>query len=200
MLREFLWETHDTPGISVFRNEFDFQRGSTFVTRRIDPFAWPFVCLMIRIDVISTSKFVHGNLVASIHCLQIESYATFIARFKFFFCKRIIQETMEKFILKKKTNKWINKVYVKLILRIKIHRISIYRKSLNRRLKNYRDKSILSDSNKNKISLNIFLFTIGILIIRDTSNLPRENIGTHQRFTEEFPLTSGVPSPRRCSF
>lgn len=55
MLREFLWETHGTPGISMLRNELDFQRGSTFVTRRIDPFAWPFVCLMIRIDVISTN-------------------------------------------------------------------------------------------------------------------------------------------------
>lgn len=71
----------------MFRNEFDFQRGSTFVTRRIDPFAWPFVCLMIRIDVISTSKFVHEKLcAASIDYLQIDNYATFII-FKLIFIK-----------------------------------------------------------------------------------------------------------------
>lgn len=87
MLSEFLWETHGTPEISMFRNEFDFQRGSTFVTRRIDPFAWPFVCLMIRIDVISTSKFVHEKLcAASIDYLQIDNYATFII-FKLIFIK-----------------------------------------------------------------------------------------------------------------
>lgn len=58
---------------------------------------------------------------------------------------------------------------------------------------------ILSDSmDKIKSLSNIVPLTIGILIIRDTLSL--ENIGTHQRFTEEFPLTSGVPSPRRCSF
>lgn len=50
--------------IDMFQNELDFQRGSTFVTRRIDPFACAFVCLMIRIEVIPTSKFVHESLVA----------------------------------------------------------------------------------------------------------------------------------------